>query len=75
MRSGLAKSVLGAALVAVLLWTAYGSGEVLKVLAVLAVLCTGVVGYRWLSSWRMSRDDLHDPAVSTLVFPPHSRLH
>lgn len=40
----------------------------------LALLCAGLVGLGWVSARKARADALHDPTVSTLVFPPESKF-
>lgn len=42
--------------------------------APLALLCIAMLVSIWRTVARSSEDTLHDPAISTLVFPPESRF-
>lgn len=42
--------------------------------AVLVLLLAGLLGLRFVSASRLRTDLLHDPEVSTLVFPPARKL-
>jgi hypothetical protein len=69
------KLFIGLALAAAVAWNAYDGGAMLLVPAVLMLmlLCLGLFWVRSPSS-RLRTELLHDPAVSTLVFPPESKL-
>lgn len=55
-------------------WGAYESRGTPLVSALLALACAGFVGFAWVKASRRKSDFLHDPAVSTLVFPPESKF-
>jgi hypothetical protein len=55
-------------------WVTYDSAGMLLGGAVLAVLCVAFIGLFWMGGSRRGADVLHDPAVSTLVFPPESKF-
>jgi hypothetical protein len=57
-----------------ILVAAYTRGGLLPACGALAVIAGGVLGVRWMRADRARADVLHDPAVSTLVFPPESRF-
>jgi hypothetical protein len=68
------KLFTGIALPATVAWTAYEGGAPLSLAAVLMLLCVALFWVRSSSSSRFRTELLHDPAVSTLVFPPESKL-
>ena len=45
------------------------------VAAALVLVCAGVLFSRWWRTPRSPTDLTRDPSVSTLVFPPESKLH
>ncbi|TFZ02659.1 hypothetical protein EZ313_15490 [Ramlibacter henchirensis] len=53
---------------------AYASRGTPLASAMLALLCAGLLGLLWSRAGRGRDDDLHDPGISTLVFPPESRF-
>jgi hypothetical protein len=55
-------------------WGAYASRSMPLASALLALLCAGLVAASWRSARRDRQAHLHDPAISTLVFPPESRF-
>lgn len=55
-----------------LAWAAYEGRAMLLAGALLALLCGGL--FLWMKAGRGRDDTLHDPAVSTLVFPPESKF-
>ena len=57
-----------------LLLAAYASRALLLGAVLFALLCAGVIGVRFLRAGRERGALLHDPAVSTLVFPPESKF-
>jgi len=67
------KFLIGLALAAAVAWTAYAGSAVLAVAAVLILVCL-VLFWARSSGSRLRTELLHDPAVSTLVFPPESKL-
>lgn len=69
------KLFTGLAVAAVAAWIAYGAGAMLVLAAVLVLLCVGLFWVRSSSGSRFGTELLRDPAVSTLVFPPESKLH
>lgn len=71
---GSVKLVAGVAVAAVVARIAYGIGGMSLVATGLGLLCIGVIAFRSLSASRQRADLLHDPAVSTLVFPPESKV-
>ena len=62
------------ALAASVLWAAYEGGGVLLAGACLALLLFALMGLRWIGAARRRGEVLHDPAISTLVFPPESKF-
>jgi len=52
---------------------AYASRGMPLVSMLLALLCAALVGGAWRAARRRA-DSLHDPAISTLVFPPESKF-
>jgi hypothetical protein len=42
-------------------------------IVLLGLLC-GIVGVLWMRAGRREGEVVHDPAVSTLVFPPESKF-
>jgi hypothetical protein len=52
----------------------YASRSILLAAALVALVCGGAVGVQRLRARRQKRTLLHDPGVSTLVFPPESRF-
>jgi hypothetical protein len=68
------KLFTGLALAAAIALSAYDGGGVLLSAAVLVLVCAGLFCLRSLSGSRFRTELLHDPAVSTLVFPPESKL-
>jgi hypothetical protein len=59
---------------AALLLAAYASRAILLGAVLFALLCAIVIGVRMLRAGRERGALLHDPAVSTLVFPPESKF-
>jgi hypothetical protein len=59
---------------AAVLSAAYASRGIVLASALFALLCAGVVGAHCIRAARGRRVVLHDPAVSTLVFPPESKF-
>jgi hypothetical protein len=55
--------------------TAYSRFGALFGAGVLALLGLAALCARWLKSRRAQGAGLHDPGVSTLVFPPESKFH
>ena len=55
-------------------WAAYKWGGVLLAGSWLALVCFALLVFRRLSASRRDADLLHDPAISTLVFPPESQF-
>lgn len=74
MVTTLLKLFIGVAITAVAAWSAY-DGRAILLLAAVLVLCAGLLWVRLSSVSRRETALLHDPAVSTLVFPPESKLH
>jgi hypothetical protein len=68
------KLVTGFALAAVVAWTVYDRDATVWLTAVLVLLCAGLFWFWRLGGPRLRADLLHDPATSTLVFPPESKL-
>lgn len=56
---------------------AYATRDMPLVVSVLALLCAWLGGVFWVRVRRRSQSQvqLHDPAISTLVFPPESKFH
>jgi hypothetical protein len=73
MVTGSVRLVAGVALAGAVAWTAYESGGMLLMGAVLILLSAGFC-FRFMRASRLRADLLHDPAVSTLVFPPESNM-
>jgi hypothetical protein len=68
------KLFTGIALVAAVAWSAY-SGVAMPLLAAgVLVLCVVLLWARSSRGSPFRTELLHDPAVSTLVFPPESKL-
>jgi uncharacterized membrane protein YjjB (DUF3815 family) len=74
MFTGHLKGTVAAALAGSVAWAAYKSGGALLAGAWLALFCVGLIGAFWIHAYRKSADVFHDPAVSTLVFPPESKF-
>ena len=74
MFTGHLRSTAALALAAAVAWAAYERSGALLAGAWLALVGLGWVGYAWISAARRRADVLHDPAVSTLVFPPESKF-
>lgn len=57
-------------------WAAYKTEGVVLGTALLALICAGVIGFLWKGKGAPRRRSvvLHDPAISTLVFPPESKF-
>ena len=55
-------------------WGAYANRGTPLAFALLALVCAGLIGFAWVRAGRGRVDGLHDPAVSTLVFPPESKF-
>jgi hypothetical protein len=69
------KVFFGLALAAAVAWTAYDGRAKHLLAAVLVFLCVAVFWLRASARSRLRTELLQDPAVSTLVFPPESKLH
>lgn len=53
---------------------AYAARAMPLVVSVLVLLSVSLAGVFWIRARRSSRSQLHDPAISTLVFPPESKF-
>jgi hypothetical protein len=69
------KLFAGLAVAAAVAWTASDGDEMVSLAAVVVLLCVGLFWLRSSSGSRLGTEMLRDPAVSTLVFPPESKLH
>jgi hypothetical protein len=74
MTTGHLKGTAAVALAVSVAWAAYRSGGALLAGAWLALFCVGLIGFFWIRASRRNADVFHDPAVSTLVFPPESKF-
>lgn len=74
MGTGSLRSVAAVALVVLVAWMAYRNGGMLLSGASLGLLGTAFLVFRRLAAARPRAGLLHDPAVSTLVFPPETRV-
>jgi hypothetical protein len=55
-------------------WGAFAHRGTPLTFALLALVCAGLIGFACARALRGRTDALHDPAVSTLVFPPESKF-
>jgi hypothetical protein len=58
---------------AAMAWGAFEHRAAPLISAVLALLCGGLAALVWRAG-KGKKDTLHDPAISTLVFPPESKF-
>lgn len=74
MITGNFRWIAAAAVAAAVAWAAYKSGGALLAGVSFVLVMAGFFGLSRLGASRRGDDVLHDPAVSTLVFPPESKF-
>jgi hypothetical protein len=74
MVSSFLKWFIGIALALAVAWTAWGGVALLLPALGLSVLCVVLLLVRSSNGSGLRAELLHDPSVSTLVFPPESKL-
>jgi fatty acid desaturase len=75
MVTSLLKISVRIAVAAAAAWAAFQGGAMLLLAAVLVLLYVVLFSLSVRSGSRSGDDVLHDSTISTLVFPPDSRIH
>ena len=68
------RAAVAIALAVLVAWGAYTRAGLLLASALVALFCFGAMAFARISAARRKGDIVHDPAISTLVFPPESKF-